>query len=610
MIINFITLMTFPLTSVIFFVITSSDNPEIYTLREMIKDLMGIIFPPFKVDFLINVIPFFSFGRIFLFLLLLGVFITHSGEFTRFLHRLGFLYFLLYIWFEFSGIIQSIGKEKRTSLTFLETIQADSLFFRFFYIYITIIVIIFFFGVAERYFFSQKSSVEFAFLVLFIHIGGLFALYLNTLRDLFLALERVTLSSYVLVTYERHNRFSTYAGVQYFLLGSLPTARLVLSFGIFYLHGGSLVLQDLDLLFGYFITTNAFFVEGQSHLVSQHFQSIINHDHYIEALKSSVNLNFISDWKFFELFSTTIFNEIDNQLIIVQPLTALPIRALFFLLFNLLFKLTAAPFHIWAPSVYGNAPIASVTFLSIYSKALVLFFIFKLFNTFLHTFSFVIFNFFIFCSILSIFIGRVGAFTEKKIKRFFVFSSMGHVGFRLIGLGLFTIEGASSTFHYLFVYILSSFIRWFLLLVRGRDKHHLNHFSFLKNTNPVLALIFAFLVFSRSGIPPFGGFFIKLDVLSVLLDNSHFFINYILFFFTVASFFYYLRLIKIIFFDSQNTQSVSIITQPSISFSNELPRYVGRIWIRIFLFLILSFYLFIIQKPLLVIQLRALSSLF
>jgi len=68
--------------------------------------------------------------------------------------------------------------------------------------------------------------------------------------DLFMALERVTLASYVLVTFERQNRFSTYAGVQYFILGSLPSARLILSFGLFYLQGGSLVIQDLDMLFG------------------------------------------------------------------------------------------------------------------------------------------------------------------------------------------------------------------------------------------------------------------------------------------------------------------------------------------------------------------------
>ena len=74
-------------------------------------------------------------------------------------------------------------------------------------------------------------------------------LRLHTLMDLLLALERVTLASYVLATFERHNRFSTYAGVQYFILGSLPSAMLLLAFGIFYLQAGTLAIQDLDLVF-------------------------------------------------------------------------------------------------------------------------------------------------------------------------------------------------------------------------------------------------------------------------------------------------------------------------------------------------------------------------
>lgn len=75
--------------------------------------------------------------------------------------------------------------------------------------------------------------------------------------------------------------------------------------------------------------------------------------------------------------------------------------------------------------------------------------------------------------------------------------------------------------------------------------------------------MFAFLIFSRSGIPPLGGFFIKLDILSAIQDNSHFFVNYILFFFTVISFFYYLRVIKIIFFDNQEYSR----SLPAIKFS-------------------------------------------
>jgi len=80
-------------------------------------------------------------------------------------------------------------------------------------------------------------------------------------------------------------------------------------------------------------------------------------------------------------------------------------------------------------------------------------------NGFLHTFSFIIFILFRSIGLLTITTGIVGAFSEKRIKSFFVYSSMGHVGFRLVGLALGTIEGATAAFHYLFVYILTSFVR-------------------------------------------------------------------------------------------------------------------------------------------------------
>ena len=111
----------------------------------------------------------------------------------------------------------------------------------------------------------------------------------------------------------------------------------------------------------------------------------------------------------------------------------------------------------------------------------------------------------------------------------------------------------------------------------GREKNHLSHFASLKYANPLLAIIFAFIVFSMSGIPPLGGFFVKLDILSAVLDNSHFFINYVLFFFTVISFFYYLRVIKIRFFDNQDYARVAYPIAFSSIHSLEYPRNDGRI---------------------------------
>lgn len=552
------------------------------------------------ITLLSTTFPFIAMAIVATTFLLVSVFYAHTGVFTRFLHRLGFVYLVYYLWLESSGIV--LHSSFVSSEIFLEIMQEDSLYFRLFFLYSTFTLAIFFFGVADRFFLSKMGRLEFPILLLFIHFGGLFALRRHTFRDRLIALERVTLASYVFVTFERQNRFSTYAGVQYFILGSFPSARLLLAFALFYLQSGSRAFQDRDLFFntnydviGIHASQDMYKLEYVSNAVELLTEESLN---YLDTETIQSFLNFFPREK------------IEMIAVAINPVNARSVRALFFLFFNFFFKITAAPFHVWAPSVYGKAPIASVTFLSIYSKLLIFFIIFKLRNSFLHAFSSITTVRFLFVGIFSIFVGRVGAFSEKLIKSFFVYSSRGHVGFRLIGVGLNTLEGASATFTYLVIYILTSFVRWFLLLIRGRQKNHLTHFASLKYSNPILAIIFAFIIFSRSGIPPLGGFFVKLDILSAVLDNSHFFTNYVLFILTVISFFYYLRVIKIRFFDNQESTRGSNPIAFSAVYASEYPRNAGRIWIMSVIIIFLSLYLAFVQKPLIAIQYEILSSLY
>jgi NADH-quinone oxidoreductase subunit N len=118
----------------------------------------------------------------------------------------------------------------------VEIIQSNSLFSNLFFFYSVIIVFLFFYGIIDNFYIKHSSDVEFSFLVFFILLGGLSLFYVHTLVDLILALEVVTLSSYVLVAFERKNRFSAFAGVQYFILGSIPSAMLIL--------GGSLLYKN------------------------------------------------------------------------------------------------------------------------------------------------------------------------------------------------------------------------------------------------------------------------------------------------------------------------------------------------------------------------------
>jgi ubiquinol-cytochrome c reductase cytochrome b/c1 subunit len=535
------------------------------------------------------------------FLLFLGMFFPKSGTFTRFLNRLGAFY-LIYLLcnLSFNVIFRpSIANDEFNNITdffnYANIFQSDSMFNHLFFCYILIMVIIFLYGISDRYFISNSYEIEFPVLVFFLHIASLFLFSVHSLLEFVLAIEIITLGSYGLVAFERKNRFSTYAGVQYFVLGSVPSGLLILSIGLLYKTWGTFAMDDLDLLMGSFSQTtsslnfwefyNFFAADSQSLEISNNttnyiFYKNINDDYILQT---------------FDVYS--IF-EWDNILNEASKYSAITLLALLLLLTNLLFKLTAAPFHFWAPSVYGKAPIPTVTFLSIFSKAMVLFALFKLLFSVFYTFKNIIMPFFIFVSVLSVLLGMIGAFSEKIIKRFFVYSSMGHVGFMLISLSLSSYEGVAASFHYLPVYIITSFLMWFILLHMGSNKNHLTHFAVLRISDPLLALIFALLIFSMSGIPPLGGFFVKLDVLIALLENSRLYTNAILLFFTVASFFYYLRVVKIIFFD--NTK----IEANSSNISDE------RLWMIGLLFIILFFYIFLIQKPLLIIQNEALAALF
>ena len=532
--------------------------------------------------------------------LLVSVFYAHTGSLTRFLHRLGFVYFIYYLWLESFGIV--LTNNLSLSEVFLEIAQEDSLFFRLFFIYSTFTLAIFFFGVADRFFLSKRGRIEFPILLLFLHLGGLFALRLHTFRDRLIALERVTLASYVFVTFERQNRFSTYAGVQYFILGSFPSAMLLLAFALFYLQSGSMAFQDMDLFFN-----TTYEISSLNSITDETIKLSYRSKNSVGVSTQLVIPLLEGNGEFFSAFPMGKIESIASSL---NPINSRTVVALGLLFFNFFFKITAAPFHVWAPSVYGKAPTASVAILSIYSKLLIFFIRFKLINSFLHVFSSITSRIFLCLGTLSIFVGRIGAFSEKQIKSFFVYSSMGHVGFRLIGLGLNSLEGASATFTYLAIYILTSFVRWFLLLTRGRQNTHLSHFGSLKASNPLLAIIFSFIVFSRSGIPPLGGFFVKLDILSSLLDSAHFFLTYVIFIFTVISFFYYLRVIKIRFFDTQeNARSANLLSFSEVDFS-EYPRNAGRLWIRSSILIFLAFYLIIVQKPLRAIQYEVLGTLY
>ena len=269
-----------------------------------------------------------------------------------------------------------------------------------------------------------------------------------------------------------------------------------------------------------------------------------------------------------------------------------------FMLVNISFKITAAPFHFWAPSIYGGSPLPTITFLSVFSKLTIIFLFINLFMNTFNNLKFIWQPIVFFLGTFSIIISVMGAFSEKIFKRFFVYSSVGHVGFMILGIAVLNYDGIQGTIDYLILYIISSFIVWFIVMHLTKKTTHLISFKGLSYNYPTLSWILVITLFSISGLPPMGGFFVKFEIFYSLISSSQYFIGYLLFLLTVISFFYYLRLIKIIYFEDNK------------SFKKN--KNLNDIKLRLIsiLIFILPLYPFLVEEPLFEILKRAIIESF
>jgi len=263
---------------------------------------------------------------------------------------------------------------------------------------------------------------------------------------------------------------------------------------------------------------------------------------------------------------------------------------LIFLIINFSFKVTAAPFHIWAPTIYNEGTLSSVIFLSIFTKLTLFLFAINLFDVYLGFLRETWIYIFLILGLLSVIIGSLGAINERFIKKFFVYSSMVDVGFLFLAFSFFpNLQSYGYIFLYLLVYNLSSLIIWFFIsYIRNDTKFLTNLISILNKSWPI-QFIFALVIFSMAGIPPFAGFFIKLNILIGLESSERNALVFLILLFTVLSLFYYLRLIKIIQFDNISFSFYTNFVKPNVLFFSS------------FFIFILIFFIFFVNKNLLVI---------
>jgi len=327
---------------------------------------------------------------------------------------------------------------------------------------------------------------------------------------MFLSIELQSLSFYVLATSKRNCEFSTESGLKYFILGAFSSG--ILLFGC-------------TIVYGFTGTTN-----------------------FEELAKLLTNIDYAG------------LGESTSSNVPSGALTRVAIQlGILFLMVGFLFKVSAVPFHAWSPDTYEGAPTWITAFFSIVPK-LALFGLFtRLFLSSFYDLSLEWSWIVIFSAIASMTFSCFVAMSQKKVKRLLAFSSIGHVGFLLMALACGNIEGVQSMLIYLFIYMLMS-INVFasvLSLDKGSCSYtspsqlYIADLHRLADHSPLLALNLTMLFFSMAGVPPLAGFISKFYVFFSALSSSLYVLAAIGVIASVFSSYYYIRLIKIMYFEKK-----------------------------------------------------------
>ena len=226
--------------------------------------------------------------------------------------------------------------------------------------------------------------------------------------------------------------------------------------------------------------------------------------------------------------------------------------AMVFILVGLAFKVSAVPFHMWTPDVYEGSPSSVTSFFAVVPKvagiAILIRFVQIPFEQLVDQWK----NILVFMALASMILGAVAAIGQTNIKRLIAYSSIGHIGYALAGISTGTVTGYSSSVVYISIYAIMNlgiFGCIFLMKKDGKYCEDIKDLAGMSKQNPVLAISFLIIMFSLAGIPPLAGFFAKFYVFMSVIESGMYTLAIVGLLTTVISAFYYLRIIKIIYFD-------------------------------------------------------------
>ncbi|MCP5382677.1 MAG: NADH-quinone oxidoreductase subunit NuoN [Kordiimonadaceae bacterium] len=347
--------------------------------------------------------------------------------------------------------------------------------------------------IMSREFFRLEGEDRFEFPVLMVlaTVGMMIMVSANDLMSLYMGIELQSLSLYVLAAFKRDSEKSTEAGLKYFVLGALSSGIL---------------LYGCSLIYGFIGSTN--------------FSSIATAVAGIEEGSASVGV----------------------------------IVGLVFVLAGLAFKVSAVPFHMWTPDVYEGSQTPVTAFFSVAPKvaalALLARTLYVPFGDLSGSWAQVV----IFMSVASMILGSFAAIMQTNIKRLMAYSSIGHVGFALLGLIAGNAEGIRGVMIYMAIYLVMN-VGMFVCIMSMRRKEEgmvedIADLSGLAQNHPVMAAFISIFMFSLAGVPPLAGFFAKWYVIIPIVNAGYFTLATIAVLASVVGAYYYIRIVKVMYFDA------------------------------------------------------------
>ena len=336
---------------------------------------------------------------------------------------------------------------------------------------------------------------EFYLLGLFGLLGMMIMISANSLLTMYLGLETLALSLYALVAIDRNNATSAEAAMKYFVLGAIASGALL--YGISWIYG----------------TTGS-----------------VQFDQIAAAIDANPALNSLPLW-----FGTA------------------------FLVVGIAFKFGAVPFHMWLPDVYQGARSPITLYIASAPKLAALALILRVLVDGLGIVHDVWADMILVLAVLSLIIGNVVAIAQSNIKRMLGYSAIAHVGFILLAVMTGTNDGYAAALFYTLTYVVASLGAFGMVILLSRGGYEAENISDFKGMNersPWFALVMMFLMLSLAGIPPFVGFFGKLNAISAVLDAGYVGMAILMVVASVIGAFYYLRIIWFMYFEKSEDQAV------------------------------------------------------